>query len=63
MTMALSAASMSAKSTYVIAHPDSEMGDPNWTDRQGYELVTIQPNGLMIYRRKPWWRRVLHAAA
>jgi hypothetical protein len=60
--LSFSAASMWSKSTYVLAHPDSEMGDPNWCDQRGYELVAIQPDGLMIYRRKlqrkPWWRRL-----
>lgn len=49
------------KAKYVSAHPDSQAGDPNYSDRVGYELVAIQPNGLLIYRRKPWWRRVFHA--
>lgn len=47
------------KAKYVSAHPDSECSDPNYSDRIGYELVAIQPNGLLIYRRKPWWRRAI----
>lgn len=44
------------ESKYEIAHPDSPLGDPNEADRKGLELVAIKPNGLMVYRRKPWWR-------
>jgi hypothetical protein len=40
---------------YRTAHPGSEMGDPNVADRDGYELVAVRPDGLLIYRRKPWW--------
>lgn len=41
---------------YVIAHPDSELGDPNFADERGLDLVAIKPNGFMVYRRRPWWR-------
>jgi hypothetical protein len=56
-------AEMPGKAKYISAHPESEMGNPNYSDRKGYELVAIQPNGVMIYRRKAWLRRVFHAAA
>lgn len=41
---------------YVVAHPDSLLGDPNFAHKQGMDLVAIKPNGLMVYRRRPWWR-------
>ena len=41
---------------YLIANPRSEAGDPNVADRLGYDLVTINADGMMVYRRKPWWR-------
>ena len=40
------------KDTYVSAHPESDVCDPNEADRRGYELVAIQPNGVLIYRKK-----------
>jgi hypothetical protein len=40
---------------YIVAHPNSDLGDPNAADSLGYELVTFLPNadaGLYLYRRK-----------
>lgn len=48
----LANASVYAGDLYVTAHPNSEMGDPNYADSIGYEFVCYTPIGLMIYRRK-----------
>lgn len=41
---------------YVIAHPGSELGDPNVAHTRGLDLIAIKPNGFMVYKRRPWWR-------
>lgn len=40
------------RSLYVAAHPLSDTGDPNCADRIGYELVSVRPDGLMIYANR-----------
>ena len=47
-----SVASFHARSRYVLAHPASDMGDPNYSEERGYDLVAIRPDGLMVYRRR-----------
>ena len=46
-----------AREKYLIAHPESDIGDPNEADKRGYVLVAIKPTGLLVYRRKAWWER------
>lgn len=41
---------------YIIAHPDSELGNLNYAYAEGMDLIAINPDGLMIYKRRPWWR-------
>lgn len=48
---------LSTTGKYVLTHPESEHGNPNVADQDGYDLVTVRPDGLMIYRRKSWIRR------
>ena len=48
----LAKASSYSKSLYITVHPESAMGDPNYADTHGYELVTYTPEGLLLYRRK-----------
>ena len=47
------------KAKYVTAHPNSQMGDPNYSDYLGYDFVAFQPDGLMVYRRQSWLRRFI----
>lgn len=47
------------KDLYVTAHPHSLAGDPNVAGDAGYDLVAIHPSGMLIYKRKTWWRRQL----
>jgi hypothetical protein len=44
------------ESKYETAHPESKWGDPNVADKDGLDLVAIKPNGILVYRRRPWWR-------
>lgn len=45
-------ASIRGHAKYVTAHPTSDMGDPNYADQIGYEFVSYQSEGLLVYRRK-----------
>jgi hypothetical protein len=41
---------------YMMVHPKSFYGDPNKADKFSFDLIAIKPDGLMVYKRRPWWR-------
>lgn len=44
---------------YIYVHPKSEMGDPNYADKIGYELLLIHPEGYLVYKLTDYakWQR------
>ena len=43
---------------YIIAHPESDLGDPNSAVKNGWILVAIQPNNLRVYRKINWLEKL-----
>lgn len=43
---------------YIIAHPESAIGDPDKAFLDGWVLVTIQPNNLRVYRKRNWLEKL-----
>lgn len=43
---------------FVVAHPESQMGNYEWAWRAGWRLLAIRPNGLLVYQRRGWLARL-----
>jgi len=49
---------------YIVAHPDSELGEPNEAKKRGFVFVAFLPNkgdGLFLYRRQTWLEKAITA--